>query len=496
MDIQNNIVSLSAFIPELILTGFIIIVIIADLIFSREDSYKSGYIAFLGTLVVLIAVIVFPSGPQSLFFDTVALDPFAVFFKMIFLVATLFTIGITFRTKELEGQRFGEYYALILTMLLGMFLLAGAVDLLMIYLALELVSITSYILAGYLKHRRRSNEASLKYVIYGGVSSGLMLYGFSLLFGLTGSTNLAEIHQVLLTSQVNSITMVAAIVLVLGGFGYKIASVPFHFWSPDVYEGAPTPITAYLSVAPKAAGFAVLIRFFNVTLVGDTTPNMSEWFVLSSLPWPEILAAISAMTMFLGNLVAIKQDNIKRMLAYSSIAHAGYILMGSVVLSHEGLFAMMYYLVIYLFMNLGAFLVVIMISNTYGTEDINEYQGLGFRAPYLGVVMAIFMFSLTGLPPTAGFIGKFYLFGALIHAGSGFYWLAVVGIINSVISFYYYARVVKKMFLEDAPESLESRGFHPWLTTLVTLLMIPTVVLGLYWESVAQFALNSLQFLQ
>jgi len=495
MDIQSNIESLSYFIPELILAGFILAVVIADLIFRKRNSYKTGYLAFLGTAAVLIAVLVSPSGPRGLFFETIALDPFAVFFKVIILIATLFVIGITFQTKELHGNRFGEYYGLILTMVLGMFLLASAVDLLMIYLALELVSVPSYILSGYLKYRRRSNEASLKYVIYGGVSSGLMLYGFSILFGLTGATNIAEVHQALMGMSGHDLTLTMAIILILGGFGYKIASVPFHFWSPDVYEGAPTPITAYLSVAPKAAGFAVLMRFFNVTLVGDTSPNMSEWFVLSSLPWPEILAAISAMSMFLGNLVAIKQDNVKRMLAYSSIAHAGYILMGAVVLNQQGLFAMMYYLVVYLFMNLGAFLVVIMISNTYGTENIEDYRGLGYRIPYIGVVMAIFMFALTGLPPTAGFIGKFYLFSALIDGGSQYYWLAVVGIVNSVISFYYYARVVKNMFLVDAPESLETRHSHPWMTTLLTLLMIPTLVLGVYWESVAEFALNSLRFL-
>jgi len=494
MDIQSNIASLQYFLPELIITATIVIVVIADLILRKKYSYQTAYYAFAGVIIATIAVIVTSAVPRGLFFQTIALDPFAKFFKVLILIATLFTIGISLRTKELERFRFGEYYGLILTMVLGMFLLVSAIDLLMVYLSLEMVSIPSYILAGFLKSRRRSNEAALKYVIYGGVSSGVMVYGFSLLFGLTGHTNLNEIHQVLLSSDVNSLTLTATVLLILAGFGYKIASVPFHFWSPDVYEGAPTPITGYLSVAPKAAGFAVLIRFFNVVFVGNTTPNMTEWFVLSSLPWPEILAAISAMTMFLGNLVAIKQDNVKRMLAYSSIAHAGYILMGVVVLNHQGLFAMMFYLLVYLFMNLGAFLIVIIIANNYGTETIDDYKGLGFKIPYIGVVMAIFMFALTGLPPTAGFIGKFYLFSALIEAGRQFYWLAVVGIINSVISFYYYARIVKVMFFEDAPASLAAVETSPWMTTIATLLMIPILVLGIYWDTIAEFTLNSLSF--
>lgn len=494
MDIQSNIASLQYFLPELIVAATIIVVIVADLILRKKYSYQTAYYAFAGMVAAFIAIFMTNAAPRGLFFDTVALDPFANFFKILILIATLFTIGISLRTKELERFRFGEYYGLILTMVLGMFLLVSAIDLLMVYLALEMVSIPSYILAGFIKSRRRSNEAALKYVIYGGVSSGIMLYGFSLLFGLTGSTNLNEVHQALLTGPVNSVTLTAIILLILAGFGYKIASVPFHFWSPDVYEGAPTPITGYLSVAPKAAGFAVLIRVFNMIFVGNTTPNMSEWFVLSSLPWPEIIAAISAMTMFIGNLVAIKQDNVKRMLAYSSIAHAGYILMGIVVLNQQGLFAMMYYLLVYLFMNLGAFLIVIIIANNYDTETIDDYRGLGFKIPYIGVVMAIFMFALTGLPPTAGFIGKFYLFSALIEAGQQFYWLAVVGIINSVISFYYYARIVKVMFFEDAPDSLETVPPTPWMTTLATLLMIPTLVLGIYWDTIAEFTLNSLQF--
>jgi len=494
MDIQTNLLSLRSFTPELLLTALILLIIVVDLMLKRRESGNTGYLALAGGIVVLVAVLGIDAAPRALFFDTLAIDPFAKFFKVIILLGVLIAIGMSLKTKELYDSRYGEYYALMFSMVLGMVILVSAIDLLMIYLSLELVSITSFILAGYLKNRRRSNEAALKYVIYGAVSSGLLLYGFSLLFGLTGTTKIMEIHQALMSGPTNTLTLIMATVLILAGFGYKISTVPFHFWTPDVYEGAPTPITGFLSVAPKAAGFAVLIRFFNITMVGNTTPNMAEWFALSSLPWPQLLAAISAMSMFLGNLVAIKQDNIKRMLAYSSIAHAGYILMGAVVLNQDGIFAMLYYMLVYLFMNLGAFLVVIMVSNTYGTETIDDYRGLGFRVPYVGIVMAIFMFSLTGLPPTAGFVGKFFLFSALISAGSQYYWLALVGIVNSVISFYYYARVVKMMFLADYDESLEARHDHPWMVTLVTLLVIPTLVLGIPWDAVTQFTLNALQF--
>ncbi len=494
MDYQNNLISLQYFIPEILVAASVVIVIIADLIFNKKQSRYSTFVAAIGMFAVLIALGSVNMEPRALFFETVAIDPFAQFFKFLIIIATLFTIGVSYQTDELTSYRFGEYYGLMLAMVLGMFLLVSAVDLLMIYVALELVSLTSYILSGYLKKRHRANEASLKYVIYGGVSSGLMLYGFSILFGLTGTTKIAEIQQVLAAGGGNELALIATVLLILAGFGYKIASVPFHFWSPDVYEGAPTPITGFLSVAPKAAGFAVLIRFFNVALVGDASPNAETWAVLGNLPWPDILAAVSAMSMFLGNLVAIKQDNVKRMLAYSSIAHAGYILMGAVVLNQQGVFSMMFYLLIYMFMNLGAFVVVIMISNTYGTESIEEYRGLGFRIPYVAVIMTIFMFALTGLPPTAGFIGKFYIFSALINAGSDFYWLAIIGIINSVISFYYYARIVRNMFLRDAPDTLETVESTPWMLTVVTLLVIPTLILGIYWESVAQFTLNSISF--
>ena len=374
-----------------------------------------------------------------------------------------------------------------------MFLMVSAIDLIMVYLSIEVVSISSFILAGYLKKDQRSNESSLKYVIYGAFSSGLMLFGLSILFGLTGTTKFFEIQNALAGLDTSShFALIIASIFILAGFGYKISAVPFHFWTPDVYEGAPTPVTAYLSVAPKAAGFALLIRFFHV-LFTDAGLLLESENVISTIPWPQVLAGISVATMTLGNLVAIQQSSVKRMLAYSSIAHAGYMLMAMPILSGNGVFAIMIYLVMYLFMNLGAFFVVIVVKNKTGGETFEDFRGLGWEMPLVGIVMALFMFSLTGIPPTAGFIGKFYIFAAVIKAGPSFYWLVFAGAVNSVISLYYYMHVVKVMFFEG--DSKEEHVFPSRLeSTLIIALAVPTLLLGVYWAPIAEWITNSLRF--
>ncbi|MEE9166743.1 MAG: NADH-quinone oxidoreductase subunit N [Candidatus Neomarinimicrobiota bacterium] len=492
---MDNFQSLRLFVPELAVLGTILVAIIADLIYPREKSSRVGYWVLGGLAFALVALWLSSSGEiTSLFLGSLALDPFARIFKFVFLLATGIVILMSLRSDELAEVRMGEYYGLLATMVLGMFLMASSVDLIMVYLSIEVVSIVSFILAGYLKVQVRSNEASLKYVIYGAFSSGIMLYGLSLLFGLTGTTKLFEIREAvsLLGEEANLALMIATI-FIMAGFGYKISAVPFHFWTPDVYEGAPTPITAYLSVAPKAAGFALLIRFFNSLFGTGEFLNAAAWQSLEGIPWQHIMAAVSAATMILGNLVAIQQSNIKRLLAYSSIAHAGYIMMGIPVMSQDGIYAMIFYIVIYLFMQLGAFLVAILISNQYKTELIDEYSGMGFKSPFLGVLMAVFMFSLTGIPPTAGFIGKFYLFAALINGGPQFYWLAVVGAINSVVSLYYYMRVVKVMFFEG--ESQQELYLPPRpSSSLLLVLGIPTILFGVYWSPIASWVHNSLMF--
>jgi len=492
---MDNISSLNFFIPELTLTVTILVLIVYDLFLKKEESVYTVFVAGVGLVITMMALILsYSNVPISLFSGMIAHDPYSFYFKFLFVITAFFTMLISSSSSEMKGRAHGEFNTFILIITLGMFLMASASNLLTGYLAIELVSVTSYIVAGYLKESRRSSEAALKYVIYGGVTSGIMLYGFSLLYGLTGTLDISGIGEVLSQGNSGNLTVLIAFLMILAGFGYKIASVPFHFWSPDVYEGSPTAFTAFLSVGPKAAGFALLIRFFNTAFVSENNVNMSQWYALEQLNWPQIMMWISAISMTLGNLVALKQTNVKRLLAYSSIAHAGYVLMGIVVLTHDGLFAMMFYLAAYYLMNLGAFFVVLNIADRFGTEDIDEYNGLVFKAPFLSVCMGIFLFSLAGIPPTIGFIGKFYLFAALIKGGSAYYWLAIVGGLNSVVSLYYYARVLRALFMRGEPSEADIPLSKTPLV-VIGFLAIPVLILGVYWAPLSSFTQASLKLL-
>ena len=429
----------------------------------------------------------------STFNNMLAVDPFAVFFKFVIIGSGILIVMFSLASNEVNGsdRRLGEYYALLAAMTTGMFLMVGSSNLLMMYLSLELTSISSYILAGFTKEAPDSAEASLKYVIYGALSSGFMLYGISIVYGLTGSLDIYSINQALAGGNVSRLALLIGGILAVAGFGYKISAVPFHFWTPDVYEGAPVTITAYLSVASKAAGFAMLMRFLKVTFIDSSILNLplGTWGTIKGFELTNIIIIIAVLTMTLGNLVAIWQDNVKRLLAYSSIAHAGYMLLGLVVLGNDGYAATMIYFVVYLFMNLGAFYIVMLVSNKTGSEDIQDYKGLGSRAPLLAVAMAIFLISLTGLPPTAGFVGKLYLFAALIRAK--FIWLAIVGVLNSVISLYYYVRIFRNMFLRDAEGHAEPLTFEASNIVLLIVLLVPTIALGLYFGPLVEFAQSS-----
>jgi len=497
--IKGNLNSLSYFVPELLLTGIVLLVIIADLILGKERSAWTSIITLFGGVAVLFAVVMqYDLGSRSIFNDMLVVDPFSLYFKVLFLASLIMVVLLSIGSIELAGRPVGEYFSLLLMLTLGMFFMASATNLVTIFISIEMVSILSFVLATYLKTRRRSSEAGLKYAIYGAFSSGLMLYGISLLYGLTGTFNIYEISQSLAPTESTGLTLLVSIVLILAGFGYKIASVPFHFWAPDVYEGAPTPVTAFLSVGPKAAGFAVLIRFFNVALASSGSASPEEWTILGNVDWPQLLAIMAAATMTLGNLGAISQTNIKRLLAYSSIAHAGYALMGAVLLSEQGLYATMFYLFVYYLMNIGAFLVVILFQDVVGSEKIDDWKGLAWRAPIPAVAMGIFLLSLTGLPPTSGFIGKFYLFAAVVQKGSAYYWLAIIGLLNSVVALYYYARVLKAMFL-DKPgeeEKVATIRVSPYYVVLLAMLVIPTLLLGVYWAPLADLTNHSVQFLR
>jgi NADH-quinone oxidoreductase subunit N len=489
--VLGNLASLVYFLPELAVTATILLLVVLHVVLKNRRSPAAALLALLGTGTALLLAWLTPSGAgMGLFEGMVLLDGFAVFFKVLTALATAVVIFMSIDCEELAERTQAEYYVFLLSVLLGMFLLSSASDIVMVYLALELVSIPSYLLAGYFKGKGSSTEASMKYVVYGATASGVMIYGFSLLYGLTGSTQISEIGRVLATGAAPLPVSLAA-VMVTVGFGYKIAAVPFHMWSPDVYEGAPTPVTAFLSVGPKAAGFAVLVRFF-YTVFASPEEAGGIWKLSSSVDWTFLFAVLSAVTMTVGNLLAVNQKNVKRLLAYSSIAHAGYMLMGFVLLTAVGLKAILFYLVVYLFMNLGAFYVVVLVANGSRSEDISDFSGLGSRAPFAAVSLAIFLFALTGIPPFSGFIGKVYLFAEVIH--QGVYWLALVAALNSVISLYYYARIVKVMFLEDPTQAGELPvAFVP--RVMLGILVVPTLLLGIYWEPVIRVAEASVKIL-
>lgn len=484
------------FLPQIALTTTMILVILADLVTRRSAVITSG-IALLGLLATGVLVIGQWGMHTAVLSGMLAVDPFAFFFDLVIILSAMLVVIFSLWSDELQakGRPMGEFYTLIIGLTLGIMLMAGASNLLMMYLALELSSLSSYLLTGYTREAQDSSEASLKYVIYGAFSSGLMVYGISILYGLTGSLDPTVINQVLpgVIAKGGSAGYALAIagILVLAGFGYKISAVPFHFWSPDVYEGASIPVTAFLSVASKAGGFAMMIRFLKVTFMDDSAVlPFGTWVAIQGFDWRILLSGLSVLTMTIGNLIAIWQNNLKRLLAYSSIAHAGYLLMGVVVMTNEGLTAVMLYFAIYLFMNLGAFYVVMLIGNKIGSEDIEDYKGIGPRAPFLTVCLSIFLISLTGLPPTAGFIGKLYLFAAALN--SGWVWLAVAGALNSVIALYYYVRIMKNMYLEKSEETGVLR-FSVLQTALVIALVVPVLLLGIWFSPLASLAQASVK---
>lgn len=468
--------------PELMLSAVFLLILLVET-FSKKSSYTMlGVIAILGLLASAWLTFRLYSLPEApVFFRMIIVDRFALFFKLVFAVSTILVVLFSLDSPELKKYSPGEYYCLILAVVIGMNLLAAANNLLMIWLSLELVSIPSYLLSGFLKEDRLSGEASLKFVIYGAVSTAVMLFGFSYLYGMTGAYELNDIRAQLMATQVNPGVLMLIISLILVGIGYKIAAVPFHFWCPDVYQGSPTTITAFFSLGPKAAGFAFLIRLF----YGVFASGGPQYEVVGGFYWPTLMALIAAVTMTLGNVVAIWQGSMKRMLAYSSIAHVGYMMMGFVLLRQDGIGAILFYLLMYLVMNLGAFLVVIALSSGMDSDDLKQYRGLISRSPVAATVLGLFMLSLTGIPPLAGFIGKFYLFAAAVHAG--LYWLVIVAVLNSVVSFVYYGGVIKRMFLEDSPNKAPIS--LPRLSSVVLAVMaIAVLVMGLYWTPFDEFS--------
>jgi NADH-quinone oxidoreductase subunit N len=502
--VLDNVHSLAFLYPELILVLGVLVIIGWDLVAPRRVRLAGVVLFALAALggsfffSAYYLVAHFPS--YSLFGGQLAFDRYANVFRALFALITAMVLVCALPTPEAkeggeEHRGAAEFITLLIVVSIGMNFMAMGRSLLMIYLSIEIVSVISFVMAGFKVNDRKSSEAALKYVVFGGVSSGIMLYGMSWLFGLTRSLLLPEISErvIALTKEqghVPEVVFMAAICM-MAGFGYKISAAPFHMWAPDVYEGSPTTVTAFFSVGPKAAGFAVLIRFFSDALQahGGTMGDIQT-------PWPIVGGVLSMATMFVGNLSALQQNNVKRMLAYSSIAHAGYMLLGFCVFTQEGITAIVFYIFTYCLMNLGAFLIVIAVADRNGgDETVGAFTGLGTRAPITAVTMAIFLFSLTGLPPFAGFVGKFYIFAALLRAGGKYadwYWfLAAVGVLNSVISLFYYARLLRAMYLTKA-ETADGVHVRRLYQAATVLLMLPTLVLGLYWGPVYDFVARSM----
>jgi NADH-quinone oxidoreductase subunit N len=425
-----------ALLPEILLLTLAGLVLAFDLIWSDENKRGLGWLTAGGLALILIISILFarPGDQSTLVWGGVLIyDWYSFAFKMLFLFGAAITALLAMDIEEL-GTR-GEFYILMLVSTIGMSLMVSSTDLIMLYLAIETTSIPMYILAGFFKQDDKSTEAGFKYLLFGAMTSAIMLYGFSLLFGFTGTTNIANLAFAIQGGSIAMVPLLGSLFLILVGFSFKISVVPFHFWAPDVYEGAPTPIAGFLSTASKAAGFAVLVRFFITAF-----PSLSE-------DWTTIIAIVSVATMTLGNFLAINQSNIKRMLAYSSIAHAGYALVGVAAATNSdiGLPSVVFYLIAYLVTNLAAFGIVVTFWRKVRSDEIKDYSGMSRRSPGLAMAMLVAFLSLAGMPPFAGFIAKVLVFASAVQAD--LIWLAVIGVLNSIIGLYYYLIVLKYVYL-------------------------------------------------
>ena len=450
--------------PEIVLTFGALMLLVVDLILPKRDGVVFG-VAIATLLATAAVVLSFAGVNTTASAGLLAIDGFATFFKLIFILSAVMTVLMSWSYLRVEGVRAGEYCFLILCATLGMMFMASGVDLITLFIGLETMAIAFYILVGFLKPSQRSNEAAVKYFLLGAFSLGLLLYGMSLLYGATGTTSLDGIATALAGGE-RSLILSLALILIGAGMGFKIAAVPFHMWAPDVYEGAPTPVTAFLSVGSKAASFAMLLRIFFVGLP----------FLVSD--WQTLFWVLAALTMTVGNIAAITQTNTKRMLAYSSIAHAGYVLVGVVSGTERGIAATLVYLWVYLFMQLGAFAIISMLrrQDVVG-DELKDLSGLYVRKPFAAIAMLIFMLSLGGIPPTAGFMGKVWVFGAAID--QGFIWLAVIGVVNSAISLYYYYRVIVFMWLKE--ETLGSDiEMSPAMATVLGIAVVGSILFGIF----------------
>ncbi len=498
-------VDLSAIIPEITITIVGMLVLAVDIFVRPRRQTSLAVISFIGLFITLLAVMAIWNRDDVAFGGMVAVDSYAQFFKMLFLLSAALTILISPRYLQMNNISFGEYFQLLLFCTLGMMVMAAATDLITIYIGIELMAISIYLLAGFQRESPRSAEASMKYYLLGAFASAILLYGMSFFYGLTGTTSLEGISEYLLSVQaadgieetLNYRMITLAMVLMTVGFAFKIAAVPFHMWTPDVYEGAPTPLTAFMSVGPKVAGFAVIMRVY-----------MTTFHVL--IPdWTQLFWLLAVLTMIVGNVVAVAQQNIKRMLAYSSIAHAGYLLIGVVsagsaaaykedpalagILTMDAMMSVMVYLFAYMFMNIGAFAVVIALGRAGDPrESLRDYSGLAQRRPATALFMTILMLSLAGIPPTFGFIGKWYVFRAAIQTENVA--LAVIGVLASVVAAFYYIRVIVYMYMrEPEMETLADREVAGSTMYAIVVTSIFTLLFGVAPGIVINMARNTIE---
>jgi NADH-quinone oxidoreductase subunit N len=460
--------------PHVFLFLWAILLFVVDFV-TKEKKHNLSYVALLGIVITIILVLTSPKG--ELFGGMFVSDSFSAFFNLIFLLTGFLTIASSVEVAKRFQSNQGEYFGLILLSMVGMMFLACAGELLTLYVSLELATIPLFVLASYRKDELKSSEAGLKYLILGAVSSALLLYGIGLVYGLTGTTFLSQVKGTLIVSFLSGVgigpALVLGMVFMIAGLGFKLALVPFHMWVPDVYEGAPTPITAFLSVASKATGIAAFLRVFY------------QAFLLFQVDWVMLMAVLAALAMIIGNIIALLQDNIKRMLAYSSIAQIGYILLGVVAATARGTASVAFYTFVYLFANMGAFIAVIAFNNTTGSDQIKDYAGLSRRSPALAAMMAVFMLSLVGIPPLAGFVGKYYLFSAAIE--QGYIWLVVVAVLASVISLYYYMGVVRQMYFQSSNEESPIKT-GAMLKVALIICVIGVLLSGIYPNIFLDFA--------
>ena len=464
-----TVVAFTSILPEILIITLGMLVLIVEPFWKDEQRRNVGWLTAGGLFAAIIVSLLFgqPGEPTSALGGMIRFDWLGFFLKMLFMFAAAVT-SLLLMDNEKAGRR-GESYLLLLASLLGMNLMAASSDLIMLYLSIETTSIPLYILSGFIVGDDKSTEAGFKYLVFGVLTSTIMLYGFSLVFGFSGTTDLYKLAEMYQVGTLSKLSAFAVLALILVGIGFKVSIVPFHFWAPDVYEGAPTPVAGFLSTASKAAGFAVLIRLFFIAFPG----------VDLAKSWTMALAILSAVSMTVGNLLALPQTNIKRLLSYSSIAHAGYALIGVVAFSQLGAASVIFYLAAYIATNLLAFGVAMAFSRVTGLENLNDYSGMSRRSPWLGLMMLAAFLSLTGMPPFGGFVAKVFVFAAGIQAG--YTWLVVVGIINSIVGVYYYLNVLKYVYLYRMPNEDEEN--HPIALTrpyaiALTLLAVGVVLLG------------------